>query len=164
MPNNNGLAGPQLRPRLPGAGLTVIGRLGVILLLTTAGFGVAQEGSPREIGKMLEQARQGPEKETLELLTKSLELADQAPLTPAERRALAKQFIKTVQKAFQDGLLSMDKLEKVLAAKGKKHVARQISYHRYVEQWHVVHPLPFRVLWDCPKGQDPTLRIIQVAP
>jgi len=38
-----------------------------------------------------------------------------------------------------------------------KHVARQIFYHRYREQWLYDTPTPVRLRFDCPRGQKPQL-------
>lgn len=103
---------------------------------------------------MLERSRQASTKEALNLLHKSLEMAGQTPLTLAERTDLAGQFMKSLS----HHKFTMDQIEKVLAGKAKRRIARQIYYQRYLEQWHVEHPLPFRLVWDCPKGQEPAYR------
>jgi hypothetical protein len=36
-----------------------------------------------------------------------------------------------------------------------KHIARQIFYHRYREQWVYDAANPGRVTFDCPRGQKP---------
>jgi hypothetical protein len=41
-----------------------------------------------------------------------------------------------------------------------KHVARQILYHRYREQWIYDAPTPVRLTFDCPRGQKPQLLLI----
>jgi hypothetical protein len=38
-----------------------------------------------------------------------------------------------------------------------KHIARQILYHRYREQWIYDAPTPVRLTFDCPRGQKPQL-------
>jgi hypothetical protein len=38
-----------------------------------------------------------------------------------------------------------------------KHVARQILYHRYREQWVYDAPNALRLTFDCPRGQKPQL-------
>lgn len=38
-----------------------------------------------------------------------------------------------------------------------KHIVRQILYHRYLEQWIYPDPLPVRLTFDCPRGQNPQL-------
>lgn len=38
-----------------------------------------------------------------------------------------------------------------------QRVARQILYQRYREQWIYVSPVPFRLTFDCPRGQPPLL-------
>jgi hypothetical protein len=38
-----------------------------------------------------------------------------------------------------------------------RQVLRQILYRRYHEQWVYDSPLPLCVVFDCPKGQDPSL-------
>jgi hypothetical protein len=38
-----------------------------------------------------------------------------------------------------------------------RHIARQIFYHRYREQWTYDAPVPIRLTFDCPRGQMPQL-------
>lgn len=38
-----------------------------------------------------------------------------------------------------------------------KHIARQILYHRYREQWTFDAPTPIRLTFDCPRGEMPQL-------
>ncbi len=38
-----------------------------------------------------------------------------------------------------------------------KHIARQILYHRCLEQWSYEEPLAVRLTFDCPRGQKPQL-------
>ncbi len=38
-----------------------------------------------------------------------------------------------------------------------KHIARQILYHRYLEQWIYDGPVAARLQFDCPRGQQPQL-------
>jgi hypothetical protein len=38
-----------------------------------------------------------------------------------------------------------------------KHIARQIFYHRYREQWIYDAPISVRLTFDCPRGQKPQL-------
>ncbi|MHB1424774.1 MAG: hypothetical protein ACYC3I_16510 [Gemmataceae bacterium] len=38
-----------------------------------------------------------------------------------------------------------------------KHIARQLLYHRYREQWIYDVALPVRLTFDCPRGQKPQL-------
>ncbi len=38
-----------------------------------------------------------------------------------------------------------------------KHIARQILYHRYLEQWIYEAPRAVRLTFDCPRGQKPQL-------
>ena len=38
-----------------------------------------------------------------------------------------------------------------------KHIARQIFYHHYREQWHYEAAVPVRLTFDCPRGQKPQL-------
>lgn len=38
-----------------------------------------------------------------------------------------------------------------------KHITRQLFYHRYREQWLYDTPGPFRLTFDCPRGQKPQL-------
>lgn len=38
-----------------------------------------------------------------------------------------------------------------------KHIARQIFYHRYREQWLYEAAVPIRLTFDCPRGQKPQL-------
>lgn len=38
-----------------------------------------------------------------------------------------------------------------------QRVARQILYQRYREQWIYLSPVPFRLTFDCPRGQPPVL-------
>jgi len=38
-----------------------------------------------------------------------------------------------------------------------KHIARQIFYHRYREQWVYDAPISLRLTFDCPRGQMPQL-------
>ncbi len=38
-----------------------------------------------------------------------------------------------------------------------ERVARQILYHRYLEQWIYDQPVPARIQFDCPRGQKPQL-------
>ena len=47
---------------------------------------------------------------------------------------------------------------RVSALLGKpKTVARQILYRRYLEQWTYDRPVPLRLLFHCPRGQEPRL-------
>ena len=45
-----------------------------------------------------------------------------------------------------------------------KRVARQILYHRYLEQWVYDHPVSARIQFDCPRGQKPQLLWKQTLP
>jgi hypothetical protein len=128
-----------------------------LVALMLGGVAVAQDGAS-DIAKAIERAGKASDKDKVELLQKAVELADQQPLTAQERGRLSEQFVKVVK----DQRLSMEQLEKVLGA-AKKQVARQVFYRRYLEEWHVTHPLPFRATWDCPKGLEPTLRAISAA-
>jgi hypothetical protein len=38
-----------------------------------------------------------------------------------------------------------------------KRIARQILYHRHVEQWIYDQPVAARLQFDCPRGQKPRL-------
>jgi hypothetical protein len=38
-----------------------------------------------------------------------------------------------------------------------KHIARQILYHRYREEWVYDTPVTVRLTFDCPRGQKPQL-------
>lgn len=38
-----------------------------------------------------------------------------------------------------------------------KHIARQILYHRYREEWVYDTPVTVRITFDCPRGQKPQL-------
>lgn len=38
-----------------------------------------------------------------------------------------------------------------------KRTARQLLYHRYLEQWIYDQPYPVRLTFDCPRGQKPHL-------
>ena len=38
-----------------------------------------------------------------------------------------------------------------------RRISRQILYHRYLEQWYYDSPVPFRLTFDCPRGQKPQL-------
>jgi hypothetical protein len=38
-----------------------------------------------------------------------------------------------------------------------RHIARQIFYHRYREQWIYDASVPIRLTFDCPRGQMPQL-------
>ncbi|HEY7158203.1 MAG TPA: hypothetical protein VH575_29895 [Gemmataceae bacterium] len=38
-----------------------------------------------------------------------------------------------------------------------KRIARQILYHRHVEQWIYDQPIAARLQFDCPRGQKPHL-------
>jgi hypothetical protein len=38
-----------------------------------------------------------------------------------------------------------------------KRIARQILYHRHVEQWVYDQPVAARLQFDCPRGQKPRL-------
>lgn len=41
------------------------------------------------------------------------------------------------------------------------HVCRQILYHRYLEQWVYDSTFSVRLLFDCPRGQEPRLQSVQ---
>ncbi len=41
-----------------------------------------------------------------------------------------------------------------------KHIARQIFYHRYREQWVYDAANPVRLTFDCPRGQKPQLLFV----
>jgi hypothetical protein len=44
-------------------------------------------------------------------------------------------------------------------------ISRQIIAHRTLEQWHYGAPLYLRLLFDCPRGEEPTLvQIYKVVP
>lgn len=45
-----------------------------------------------------------------------------------------------------------------------KHIARQILYHRYQEQWLYDAPIPIRLTFDCPRGRKPQLLSPPVIP
>lgn len=38
-----------------------------------------------------------------------------------------------------------------------KRIARQLLYHRYLEQWIYDQPFPVRLTFDCQRGQKPRL-------
>jgi hypothetical protein len=38
-----------------------------------------------------------------------------------------------------------------------RRIARQILYHRYLEQWFYDTPVPVRLTFTCPRGQPPQL-------
>jgi len=42
-----------------------------------------------------------------------------------------------------------------------KSVARQILYRRYLEQWTYDQPAALRVVFHCPKGQEPRLKEVR---
>ena len=129
----------------------------VLLGLSWVGEVQAQINDFEEAAKLIDQAKKGSDHEAVALLRKSLELANPLSLTGPERKDLANRFTQVVR----DRRLTRAQLEKVFGPMVKKQVARQVCYRRYVEQWRISHPLPLRISWDCPKGQDPTLRSIQ---
>jgi hypothetical protein len=45
-----------------------------------------------------------------------------------------------------------------------KRIARQILYHRHLEQWIYDHPSPARLHFDCRRGEKPQLVWKQVLP
>ncbi|HTU89490.1 MAG TPA: hypothetical protein VMF69_05280 [Gemmataceae bacterium] len=45
-----------------------------------------------------------------------------------------------------------------------KHIARQIFYHRYREQWIYDAAIPVRLTFDCPRGRKPQLLTIAGVP
>lgn len=45
-----------------------------------------------------------------------------------------------------------------------KHIARQILYHRYREQWVYGTSSPVRLNFDCPRGQTPQLLSVSGLP
>jgi hypothetical protein len=45
-----------------------------------------------------------------------------------------------------------------------KRIARQILYHRHLEQWIYDQPSPARLLFDCPRGEKPQLVWKQIFP
>jgi hypothetical protein len=47
----------------------------------------------------------------------------------------------------------MTAAEVKLAVGPPQRIARQILYHRYLEQWLYLNPGPFRVEFDAPRGQ-----------
>jgi hypothetical protein len=45
-----------------------------------------------------------------------------------------------------------------------KRIARQILYHRYLEQWIYDQPNPGRIQFDCPRGRQPQMIYQQELP
>jgi hypothetical protein len=42
-----------------------------------------------------------------------------------------------------------------------RHTCRQILYHRSVEQWLYDSTFPVRLVFDCPRGQEPRVQRVQ---
>src|SRR5882724_1958932 len=98
----------------------------VIAPCLLTGVIVAQEALPNEIAMAIDKAGRSSDKDKIESFQKVVELADRTPLAVQERRELTSQFVKAVK----DRRLTMDQMEKILVAKAKKQVARQIAYRR----------------------------------
>jgi hypothetical protein len=43
-------------------------------------------------------------------------------------------------------------------------VVRQVLFNRYVEQWVYEQPVPFRVEFDCKRGEEPFVSALKVPP
>lgn len=63
-----------------------------------------------------------------------------------------------------DPIRSLAKLERGMTPErvrqllgAPKHIARQLLYHRYREQWTYEAPMPIRLTFDCLRGQKPQL-------
>jgi hypothetical protein len=56
--------------------------------------------------------------------------------------------------------MTPDEVRKTLGP--PRQVARQILYHRYLEQWVYDAPAPIRVEFDCPGGQ--LARLVSATP
>lgn len=52
--------------------------------------------------------------------------------------------------------MSPEQVRRIVGAP-PKHIARQILYHRYREQWVYETSSPIRLTFDCPRGQTPQL-------
>jgi hypothetical protein len=51
--------------------------------------------------------------------------------------------------------MSPDEVRRIVGS--PKHIARQILYHRYREQWVYETSTPIRLTFDCVRGQKPQL-------
>lgn len=51
--------------------------------------------------------------------------------------------------------MTPEQVRKIVGA--PKHIARQVFYHRYREQWLYEAAVPVRLTFDCPRGQKSQL-------
>ena len=82
--------------------------------------------------------------------------ADLAPYDPDKPLSDAE---RDQRRAALDPGLSPDQVRRLIGP--PLHVARQILYHRCLEQWLYGAPFPVRVEFDCPRGQEPRLQSVQ---
>jgi hypothetical protein len=58
--------------------------------------------------------------------------------------------------------MTMEQVRQLAGA--PQRIARQVLYHRYLEQWMYDRPIPARLQFDCPRGEKPQLVWKQVFP
>jgi hypothetical protein len=76
--------------------------------------------------------------------------------THAELESLATQLARVLPQAAR----SPAEVREVLGAPAQ--IVRQMLYRRWLEQWHYDSPVPLCVVFDCPKGLDPSLRTVNL--
>ena len=79
-----------------------------------------------------------------------------ANATPAELETLAGRLAVVLPRTVR----SPAEVREVLGL--PRHVARQILFRRYVEQWAYDAPLPLYVVFDCRKGEEPRLQSVHL--
>jgi hypothetical protein len=72
--------------------------------------------------------------------------------TQAELDALASRLARSLPEATRSPV----EVKEILGA--PTQVSRQVLYRRYLEQWIYDSPVPLCAVFDCLKGQDPSLR------
>jgi hypothetical protein len=79
--------------------------------------------------------------------------AKDAELSPENKVWAKDEWLQAVAKLHRG--MSAEEVQKLLPR--PRRIARQILFHRYLEQWIYDEPVPLRLEFDCRKGQRPFL-------
>jgi hypothetical protein len=101
--------------------------------------------------KLLAQAAQAAEQDARDILKKIVATLREEKDLP-DRAKFARRFAEVLAR-----VVHRPEHAQAIFGMSEKTVARQVVFHRYIEQWTYDHPLSICLVFDYRKGSDPKL-------
>lgn len=108
------------------------------------------------ITKLLDRALLADKDAARPLVKQALELLEERKLPASERDRLSRHLVRVLRHVIQ----SPGDVQAVFSS-GRVRVSRQVVYNHYRELWTTDHTPVLRMVFDCRKGKDAVLSLVE---